>query len=76
MLLCLKQSMPACGRALPLAAFALPLLAVALGPGWAEADPPHRGGYGFSGAIGHRGAGGDFGPFLDDTWNADFGMFL
>jgi hypothetical protein len=76
MLLRPRESNTAGRRALVAPALALSLLATALGADRARADPPDRGGYGFAGAIGHGGAGGDFGPFLDDTWNTDFGMFL
>ena len=60
-------------RALGLLAFLL----LALPAGAAEEEtPPDRLRYGFTGAIGYGRATGAASDFLDDTWSADFNLFL
>ena len=45
-------------------------------PAGAAAAPPDRTLFGFTGAIGYGRATGTASDFLDDTWSADFNVFL
>ena len=45
-------------------------------PAGAAAAPPDRTRFGFTGAIGYGRATGPASDFLDDTWSADFNLFL
>lgn len=58
-----------CGRG------ALTLLLLAPAP-HAAAGPPDRLEYGFTGAIGYGHATGAVSDFLDDTWSAEFALFM
>ena len=54
----------------------LALLLLALPAGAAEEEAPDRLRYGFTGALGYGRATGAASDFLDDTWSADFNVFL
>ena len=54
---------------------AIALLLVALAA-HAAAEPPARTTFGFTGTIGHGRAAGAARDFLDDTWSAEFALFL
>ena len=71
----LSRSFPDVGpRARALGLLAVLLLGL---PARAAAeDPPDRLRYGFTGALGYGRATGAASDFLDDTWSADFNVFL
>jgi len=60
-----------CARALGLLS-----LVLFVRPAGAAAAAPDRTRFGFTGAIGYGRATGTAGDFLDDTWSADFNVFL
>lgn len=65
----------AAARARHLAALTLALALAAPGVPAAHAQASSPNPIGFSGSVGYGGAGGDFGPYLDSGWTADFSVF-
>ena len=68
------RASPIAGRA-PAPADSWPF-SCSFAPRAAAADPPDRTRYGFTGTIGYGRATGAASDFLDDTWSADFNVFL